>query len=92
MGESIGSFGDKDARRIAGALAISINVRATVENVVTDNGPTDWWEVKVAKRDLKVAQVWLKGWRAGRTILSIENQPTSACLWPEYAALFAEVG
>jgi hypothetical protein len=86
---SVGSWGQTDAQRIAGTLAIHMNISANVVNVtVRDNEPTSWYEVQVSTKDAKLAQVYLKGWNAGRAIMRIEDHPANASLWPEYAAFF----
>lgn len=89
--ESLGSFDDLEANRIASALKLDADVTARVSRVVVDSGPTDWYQVLVSSRDAKIARTWYRGYRTGRVFKSIEDRPANVTLWPEYAAMFPGV-
>lgn len=87
--ESIGSFDEREALTIASALKMDCDIHASVERLIVDSGPTDWYLVHVSGRDHKIARAWMRGYRTGRACLRIEDNPHNAALWPEYAALIA---
>lgn len=86
--ESLGSFDEREAHRIASVLKLDTDINARISRVMVDSGPTDWYQVLVASRDAKTACIWYRGYRTGRVLKGIEDQPCNVTLWPEYAALF----
>lgn len=74
--ESLGTYSEEKARRIAHLLSLGIRVSpdilapkmaipATVEELSVQSGPTVWWHVHVPARFAAHAMAWVEGYLAG---------------------------